>query len=117
MSITDDNGRIRTSFSRGGGGRNPLAANLEALDWPDTKPAFPASAVRIARDGRAWVERHVPAGQARRFDVFGPDGRRLGRVALPKGRDLVAFGKDVVYLKRKDAVDFEWLERYRSPNL
>ncbi|MFQ5679631.1 MAG: hypothetical protein ACE5HP_09245 [Gemmatimonadota bacterium] len=106
-------GAMQTSFSRGGGRRTE--SDPDDFEWPDVKPAFPGNAVRAAPDGRAWVRRHVPAGEPIVYDLFGPDGRRQGRVRLPPGRRLVGFGEGTLYLMRRDAVDFEWLERYRAP--
>ena len=109
-----ENGRRRTSFSRGGRGGG---ADIDSYAWPATKPAFRSSGVRVSWDGDAWVERHVPAGEARLFDVFGADGNLKARVRLPEGRELVAFGEGALYLMRSDEFDFNWLERYELPSL
>lgn len=51
---------------------------------PGHKPAF--SDVMVAPDGHLWVRPSLPAGeQGTAFDVFDPQGRYLGRVALPGG--------------------------------
>ncbi len=109
-----ENGRRRTSFSRGGRGGG---ADLDSYAWPETKPAFRSSGVRVSRAGDAWVERHVPAGEARLFDVFGVDGNLKGSVRLPEDRQLVSFGDGTLYLMRVDEFDFNWLERYELPSL
>ena len=109
-----DNGQRRTSFSRGGRFGD---ANLDSYAWPETKPAFRSSGVRVSWAGDAWVERHVPAGDARLFDVFGADGNLKASVRLPEDRQLVAFGDGTLYLMRVDEFDFNWLERYELPSL
>lgn len=113
VSVEVENGRRRTSFSRGG------APGIEAdeLDWPETKPPFPAGALRSASDGTFWLERHVPAGEAPRFDVLDTSGRRIASIRLPEGRRLIGFGDGSVYLSRSDELDFVWLERYHLPAL
>lgn len=113
VSVENENGRVRTSFSRGGGPE----ADPDDFEWPDTKPAFPDGALRAAPDGRFWLERNVPAGEPRRFDVLDGNGRRLAIVRLPADRRLEGFGRDALYLSRTDDLDFVWLERYRLPNL
>jgi len=49
---------------------------------PRTKPAF--TSLRIDDRGYAWVQPTLPAGErGLAFDVFDPEGRYVGRVALP----------------------------------
>lgn len=49
---------------------------------PNTKPAF--TSIRVDDRGYVWVEPTLPAGAAgAAFDVFNPEGRFIGRVALP----------------------------------
>ncbi|MDX1577055.1 MAG: hypothetical protein R3266_01165, partial [Gemmatimonadota bacterium] len=59
VSVEEENGRRRMSFSRGG------APGLQAddLEWPETKPAFPGEALETASDGNFWLQRHGPAGE------------------------------------------------------
>lgn len=114
VAVSIDNGRSQTVFSRGGRGGGESA--IENYEWPETKPAFRSSGVRVSWAGDAWVERHVEAGEPRTFDVFGSDGNLKGRVRLPEDRELVAFGDGSVYLIRIDEFDFNWLERYELPS-
>ena len=109
-----ENGRRRTTFSRGGRGG---AADPSDFEWPETKPAFPAAAIQVASDGTLWLERHVPAGEPDRYDVLDERGRLLGSVQLPEGRTLEGFGDGHVYLSTTDDLDFVWLERYELPVL
>ncbi len=49
---------------------------------PKTKPAF--TSLRIDDRGYAWVQPTLPAGErGLAFDIFDPEGRYVGRVALP----------------------------------
>ena len=114
VGVEIENGRQRTTFSRGGRGGEADPADFE---WPETKPAFPAGAIQVAFDGTVWLRRHVPAGQPQRYDVLDRSGRPLGSVRLPEGRSLEGFGDGHVYLSRTDDLDFVWLERYDLPVL
>ena len=84
-------------------------------DWPDFKPPFPADAIRTDAHGRAWVQRHVRAGQPVLYDLFDMGGERVAQVELPEDRRLAGFGQNSVYLVRADDFDFAWLEEYESP--
>jgi hypothetical protein len=109
-----DNGERRISLSRGGGpGDEP---DLDGFEWPEAKPAFVANGVRVTPEGEMWVRRHVPAGDLTRFDVFDGAGQLTGRVSLPAGRDVVGFGRGVVYAVRTDSLGLQWLERYSRSN-
>jgi len=113
VSVEMENGRRRTTFSRGGA----PSVDADDLEWPDVKPAFPGGALRVGPAGRFWLERHVAAGEPPTFDVLAPDGRRIGSVRLPEGRRLEGLGEEAVYLSRTDPLDFVWLERYGPPAL
>ncbi len=110
MSI--ENGQRKMSLSRGGGGgRSPDMGNL---DFPAAKPAFVAGSVWVTPEGEVWVQRSVPAGQPPAIDVFGDDANLKGRVILPAGRQIVGFGRGVVYAVQSDEFGLQWLERYRT---
>jgi hypothetical protein len=111
VSMENRNGEIRTSFSRGRPGQQP--ADLTGVDFPAEKPAFLSSGVLATPEGEVWVERHVPAGQAREYDTFDARGIRTGRVILQPRSRVVAFGTAVVYVVRLDGDDLQHLERYR----
>ena len=116
MSVEDNNGQRTTSFRRGGppGGRGGPGggAGPANLEWPSVKPPFNAAGVRVSPEGDLWVERYVPAGAPRQYDVFGPDVNLKLRVILPAGRRLVALGQGVVYTRHLDDSDLQYLERY-----
>lgn len=111
VQMTIDNGVRRMVFSRGGGGRG--RPDTDGYEWPDTKPAFDASRVWVTPEGDAWVARFVSAGAAPVIDVFDADGRHKEVLILPKGRRVVGFGAQHVYLSASDEFDLQWLERYR----
>lgn len=82
---------------------------------PGHKPAF--SAVTAAPDGHLWVRPSLPAGeQGAAFEVFDPDGRYLGRVALPGGMSrfppAVVRGDAVLGVAR-DSLDVVYVVRAR----
>lgn len=106
------NGQRNVTLGRGGGRRDE---DLNAYEWPATKPAFRAGGVSVSPTGEGWVERYGPAGEPLTYDVFGRDGALLRRVVLPADRRLVAFGKGTLYLARTDADGLQWLERYAYP--
>ena len=116
MSVEDNNGQRTTSFRRGGppGGRGGPGggAGPANLEWPSVKPPFNAAGVRVSPEGDLWVERYVPAGAPRQYDVFGSDANLKLRVTLPAGRRLVALGRGVAYTRHFDDSDLQYLERY-----
>lgn len=113
ISMESDGGPPRMSFNRMGG--SDQLGDPDDYEWPDEKPAFPGSAVRVDAQGHAWVERHRSAGEPRLFDVFDASGNRVHQVELPVDRRLVGFGEGTVYLTRSDQYDFAWLEQYAAP--
>ena len=110
--MVDMNNGVRTmSFGRGSGSDRPAISGYE---WPETMPPFYVrQAVLIDLDGTAWVQRSVPAGSAQLYDVFGSAGELTDRIVLPPGREIVGFGRDIVYAVYYDEFDLQWLERYR----
>jgi hypothetical protein len=80
-----------------------------------TKPPFTDFTPRVGKDDCLWVERSLPAGAPRSFDVFDAAGRPALRVVLPAGRRLVAVGRSGIYLVATGAEGLERLERYLLP--
>jgi len=105
--------RSSSGGGQGGGALKLPRPDIDEMEWPDVKPAFPSDAVSVTPEGDVWVQRHVGQGASETYDVFDHSGRRLEQVVLPKGRTLVGFGHGVAYLVRTDADDLQWLERYR----
>lgn len=110
----NNSGARQVSLGRGGpqSGNRP---DIDALEWPDTKPPFVANDVFVAPDGSTWIRRSVAAGDQPLFDVFDDRTNFVGQVVLPAGRRVVGFGRDVVYLAARDEFDLEWLEEYQRP--
>jgi hypothetical protein len=110
MRIEDDNGRMTMSFSR-----NRRQETGEGLQWPDFKPPFDAGTARIDAAGRLWIQRHVRAGQPKRYDVLGGDGALLATLSLSRDRRIGGFGSRAMYVIAFDADGLQTLERYAMP--
>ncbi len=109
-----------------------------APDWkwngpaiPDVKPSF--QDVAAGSDGRIWVRLHQPGYLAEQadpddpasadewaeptvWDVFEPDGTYLGQVHAPAGLRTYpepVFGAEHVWAITTDALDVEYLTRFR----
>jgi len=80
-----------------------------------TKPPFTDVMPRMGPDQSLWVERSLPAGAPRMFDVFDATGRPSLRVHLPPGRRLVFVGRAGIYVAAVNADGVETLERYQLP--
>jgi hypothetical protein len=76
-------------------------------------PAFPPYArVVIGNDGMIWLEERL-AGPERRYQVFGPDGDRLGRVSLPANTTVSAVRPDYFWAVESDPDGVQSLVKYR----
>ncbi|UCC49648.1 MAG: hypothetical protein JSV41_05665 [Gemmatimonadota bacterium] len=111
IGIMVENGRRRVSMGRGGSPSEE--PDIDSFDWPETKPAFANDGVWVTPQGDMWVQRHVSAGEAMEFDVFGANAALKGKVVMPAGREVVGFGRGTVYAVRTDELGLQWLERYR----
>lgn len=111
IEVTDVNGERTMSMRRGAGGE----PDLDALTWPDEKAPWVDGSGEVDREGRFWVRRSRPAGEAALYDVFDADGRPVLEVRFPDGRRLVGFGRGVLYAVHVDAFDLKLLERYPLP--
>ncbi len=110
IGISIENNERRISMGRGGGGDGP---DPDRFEWPDHKPPFVATGVWVTPEGDMWVQRHGPAGERVRFDVFGSGGELVRHATLPAGRRVVGFGDGTLYAVRIDDLGLQWLERYR----
>lgn len=113
IQMTD--GAVQTSFGRGGGGA-PEAREIGQYQWPATKPPFHGGRVVVDPLGRAWVRRHVAAGDDSTYDVFDRSGDRVATYTLADDRRVVGFGEGVVYVVTFDDFDLNYLERYALPS-
>jgi hypothetical protein len=112
ISVSVNNGAMQMNFARGAGGR---PREIDNYQWPETKPPFYSGRLDVDGMGRAWVRRHVAAGEDATYDVFGRDGVRVGTVTLPNDRRVIGFGGGTVYAVMYDEFDLNYLERYALP--
>lgn len=113
ISVMVDNGRMQMSFSRGAGGSD--RPEIEQYDWPLEKPPFYSDRIQVDPFGRAWIRRHVEAGEDATYDLFDSTGSRVETVEIPADRRLVGFGAEAVYVVAFDELDLSYLERYVLP--
>lgn len=105
-------GAMSMSFARGGGGAD---RGIDRYNWPEVKPPIYSGRIPVDPDGRAWVRRHVEAGDPSTYDVFDLAGERIGTVLLDHGKRIIGFGKNVLYVVSFDEFDLNYLERYAMP--
>ena len=115
VRIEIEDGRPSMSLQRGGavGGRR----EADRFTWPDRKPAFQGGRIPVDPRGRAWLRRHVKAGDPTAYDLFDRAGLRVGTVTLEAGKRVVGFGVRSVYAVSFDDFDLAYLERYALPSL
>lgn len=113
MEVAMENGSMSMRARRGGAREDDL--DLASLPFPDHKPPFYTSRIDIDSEGRAWVRRHVRAGEAALYDVFDSTGERVSSVRFPEGRRLIGFGPSGLYSLNTDAFGLVTLERYDLP--
>ncbi len=107
--VNNNNGQNTVSPAPSTPGRS-----IPSIQWPATKPPFPANAVRVAPTGELWELRSTPANDPLPlYYVFDSSGNLVEAGTAAGPARLVAFGNGVVYLVRRDADDLEYLERYR----
>ncbi len=113
VAVSIENGAVRTTFMRGG----PASTRreIDQYEWPETKPPIYGGRVLVDPLGRAWVRRHVEAGDSTTYDLFHRNGRRVATYTLANGKRVVSFGKESVYVVAFDDFDLAYLERYPLP--
>lgn len=104
------NDQMSVTFSRGGAGARRRDASQQS--WPQAKPPFHSGRIPVDPLGRAWVRRHVRAGEASTYDIFDRRGERVATVLLDHGKRVVGFGRESVYVVAFDDLDLSYLERY-----
>ena len=107
-------GESTMNFYRGSSG-NSEEPNYDNYSWPDVKPALHSTTVRVDPRGRAWVQRHVPAGRNTRYDLFDRQGKLVAAVTLDGDRRVAGFGAESVYMISFSELDLAYLERYALP--
>lgn len=108
------NGEMSMAFARGGGGTN---REIDQYTWPEDKPSVYAGRIPVDLSGRAWVRRHVDAGEPSTYDVFDETGARVATVLLDHGKRIIGFGQKGIYVVSFDEFDLNFLERYAMPVL
>lgn len=80
--------------------------------WGAYVPPFRSDAL-IAFDsrGRLWIQRTTFGKEGTLYDVIGPHGDLVSQVRLPQGHRVVGFGREAVYVVRRDSDDVEHLLR------
>ncbi len=113
ISVSINNGAMQTNFSRGGmrmGGQSDPTP--DDYQWPEVKPPFYDTRIVVDPMGRAWVRRHVEAGEDATYDLFDGTGARVTTYTLPNNKRVIGFGDGAVYVVSYDEFDLNWLERY-----
>lgn len=113
ISVEVNNGQASMSFARGGVSRR---REIDQYTWPDRKPPFYGGRIPVDGEGRAWVRRHVDAGDPSTYDLFDRTGAHVGQVRLGPGKGVVGFGPESLYAVSFDAFDLSYLERYPLPS-
>ncbi len=113
VGVSMVNGQMSMSFARGGRGGG--AREIDQYPWPQEKPPFYSGRIPVDPIGRAWVRRHVEAGEASTYDVFDGAGALVGTVLLEHGKRVIGFGPSGVYVASYDEFDLNYLERYAMP--
>jgi len=86
--------------------------DASSITWAAEVPPFRGNAfVAFAPDGKLWIQRTTFGREGARYDLIGPDGALVDRVRLPEGHRVVGFGRDAMYIVRRDADDLEFLQR------
>lgn len=86
------------------------------VTWAKEVPPFRGDGlVAFAPDGNLWIQRTTFGREGGRYDIIGADGALVDRVRLPEGHRVVGFGRDVMYVVRRDADDLEFLQRRPVP--
>ncbi|MEQ8329787.1 MAG: hypothetical protein RH859_04910 [Longimicrobiales bacterium] len=113
IEMSVENGQASMSFSRGGGGGGQRTT--DQYTWPDAKPPVYGGRIPVDPRGRAWVRRHVDAGDPSTYDLFDRQGARVATVLLEHGKRVVGFGEGAVYVVAFDEFDLNYLEKYQLP--
>jgi len=116
IMVSINNGAMQTNFRRGGmrmGGQEE--PTIDDYEWPEGKAPFYDGRIVVDPAGRAWVQRHVPAGEDATYDVFDGSATRVATYTLPNNRRVVGFGDGTVYVVAFDEFDLNYLERYEMP--
>ena len=113
ISVSIGNGEMQMGFQRGGGGGS---REIDQYEWPDRKPPVYAGRIVVDPLNRAWVQRHVDAGDPSTYDLFDRSGSLTVTIELEHGKRVVGFGSNSVYVVAYDEFDLNYLEKYSLPS-
>ncbi|MFQ5678793.1 MAG: hypothetical protein ACE5HP_04975 [Gemmatimonadota bacterium] len=86
-------------------------AELEAMDVPETRPAY--GRLLVDSEGDVWVGEYVTGqGEPNSWTVFSPEGRLLGPVRVPDRFRAMEIEGDEVLGVWRDALDLEHVRSY-----
>ncbi len=81
-------------------------------EWPQYLPPFLRGAASFAPDGMLWVQRTGEADAEQVYDLIDSWGEVARRVVLQPGSKLLGFGKDRVYVTRRDTDDLQYVQAF-----
>jgi len=113
VGVEVNNGQMAMSFARGGAEGSPR--EIDQYTWPEEKPPFYSGRIPVDPSGKAWVRRHVEAGEESTYDIFDRSGNRVATVLLPHGKRVIGFGEGAFYVVTYDEFDLNYLEKYALP--
>jgi hypothetical protein len=113
IGVEMTNGQMSMTFGRGGDESGPR--EIDQYTWPEAKPPFYGGRIPVDPMNRAWVRRHVDAGEPSTYDVFDESGSKVGTVLLDNGKRVVGFGEGAVFVVGFDEFDLNYLQRYVMP--
>lgn len=91
--------------------RHPaIRAAIEALEWPESIPAF--TELRVDNTGVVWLKRFtVEPDEPETWSLLHSELAYLGDVQLPPRRSLLEIGDEYLLLLSRDELDVERVER------
>jgi len=88
-----------------------VRAHLDAMDVPETRPAF--GRLLVDAQGNLWVAEHTPyPAEPLTWRVFDPDGRLLGAVRVPERFQIHQIGEDWILGVWRDDLGVEYVRMY-----
>lgn len=82
-------------------------------ELPDYMPAFTQASARADADANLWIRTTTPGAQPGNvvYDVISSQGALVDRVDVPKGMQIVGFGKGgIVYLSQREGYGYRILK-------
>ena len=114
-ALTSGRGTGLTALSSRETSEDEIRRMVPNQTYAAMRPPFVNRAPKIDDAGMLWVERSVPLSSPPTFDRFDNNGRHVGTMTLPAGRNLFTFGRGVVYAVATDGDGIHHVERYRLP--